>query len=94
MLISQKPIVVSPIKTNTYDSLIFVNHYRPCGLCTIAREFPCGYFVFVNILLCRHCPMSKGLSFVGILQDLAVSQTGYITRRKYDYNFTAHNPSM
>ena len=38
----------------------------------------CGYFVLVNILLCRHYPMLKGLRFSGVSQDLAVSQTGNI----------------
>jgi len=32
----------------------------------------CGYFVLDKILLCRHYPILKGLSFVGVSQDLAV----------------------
>ena len=30
----------------------------------------------------------------GVSQELAVSQTGYMTKRNSDNNFTAHNPSM
>ena len=42
------------------------------------------HFVFVKIVLCRHYPMLKGLSFLGVSQDLAVSQTGYITSQRSD----------
>ena len=35
-----------------------------------------GYFVLVKMLLCRHYPMLKGLSYLGVSQDLAISQTG------------------
>jgi len=31
---------------------------------------------------------------MGVSQDLAVSQTDYITRRKSDYNFTAYISSV
>ena len=41
--------------------------------------------------LYRHYPMFKGLIFVGVSQDMAVSQTDYIIRQGLDYNFTAHN---
>ena len=35
--------------------------------------------------------MLKGLCFSGVSQDLAISQTGYITRKCSEKNFTAHN---
>jgi len=54
----------------------------------------CGYFVLVKILLCRHYPMLKGLYFSGVSQDLAISQTGYITRKCSGKNFTTHNHSV
>ena len=60
----------------------------------IPSAMHCGYFVLVKILLCRHYPMLKGLCFSGVLQDLAVSQTGYITRKCSEKNFTAHNQSV
>ena len=41
----------------------------------------CGYFVLVKIFLCRHYSMLKCLSFLGVAHDLAVLQTGYITRK-------------
>ena len=31
---------------------------------------------------------------MGVSQDLAVTQTGYITRQKSDYNITAYNSSV
>ena len=49
------------------------------------------HFVLVKMLLCRHYPMLKGLSFVDVSQELAVSQTGYMTRRTSDKHFTARN---
>ena len=45
----------------------------------IPSAMHCGYFVLVNILLCRHYPMLKGLSVLGDSQDLALSQTGSVT---------------
>ena len=32
------------------------------------------HFVFVKMLLCRHYPMLKGFSSLGVSQDLAVSR--------------------
>ena len=45
-------------------------------------------------ILCRHYPVLKRLSFGGVSQALSVSQTGYMTRRKFDQDFTAPNPSV
>jgi len=52
----------------------------------IPSAMRCGYFVLVKILLTAIIPWpdKKGLSFVGVSQDLAVSQTGYITRQTSD----------
>ena len=41
-----------------------------------------------------HYSMLNDLSFVGVSQDLDVSQTGYITRKGSDYNFSAHNQGV
>ena len=47
----------------------------------IPSAMHCGYFVLVKMLLCRHYPMLKCLCFSGVSQDLAISQTGYLTRK-------------
>ena len=60
----------------------------------IPSAMHCGYFVLVKILLCRHYPMLKGLCFSGVSQYLAISQTGYITRKCSEKTFTAYNQSM
>ena len=52
------------------------------------------HFVLVKSLLCRHYPMLKGLCFSGVSQDLAVSQTGYLTRKCSEKDFTAYNQSV
>ena len=39
----------------------------------------CGYCLLIETLLCRNYPMLKYLSFLGVSQDLVVSQTGYLT---------------
>ena len=60
----------------------------------IPSAMHCGYFVLVKMLLCRHYPMLKGLFFSGISQDLAISQTGYLTRKCSEKDFTAYNKSV
>ena len=54
---------------------------------------PCAFFTRQNIVV---QPLShvKRPELLGISQDLAVSQTGYITRQVSDYNFMAHNDSV
>ena len=60
----------------------------------IPSAMHCGYFVLVKILLCRHYPMLKGLCFSGVSQDLAMSQTGYLTRKCSDCMYSkCVNPS-
>ena len=56
----------------------------------IPSAMHCGYFVLVKILLCRHYPMLKGLCFSGVSQDLAISQNGYVTRKRSEKTFTAY----
>ena len=55
------------------------------------------HFVLVNILFCRLYPMLKSLCFSGVVQNLAVSQTGDMTRKCSEKNFKAQskcvNPS-
>ena len=65
-------------------------HYRE----GIPSAMHCGYFVLVKMLLCRHYPMLKGLYFSGVSQDLAIPQTGYITRKCSEKTFTAYNQSV
>ena len=60
----------------------------------IPSAMHCGYFVLVKIVLCRHYPMLKGLFFSGVSQDLAISQTGYLTRKCSEKDFTAYNQSV
>ena len=60
----------------------------------IPSAMHCGYFVLVKMLLCRHYPMLKVLCFLGVSQDLAISQTGYITRKCSENNLTAYNQSV
>ena len=60
----------------------------------IPSAMHCGYFVLVKMLLCRHYPMLKGLCFSGVSQDLAISQTGYLTRKCSEKDFTAHMQSV
>ena len=51
------------------------------------EAFPTQCIVLIKMLLGRHYPMLKGVSFLGVSQDLAVSQTGYITRKSSDTNY-------
>ena len=52
------------------------------------------HFVLVKMLFCRHYPMLKGLCFLGVSQDLAISQTGYLTRKCSEKDFTAYIQSV
>jgi len=45
--------------------------------------------VFVEMMSCSNFTLLKGLGLVGILQEVAVSQTGYKTKWKCYQNFTA-----
>ena len=42
----------------------------------------------------RHYPMLKSLCFSGVSQDLAIWQTGYITRKCSEKTFPAYNQSV
>ena len=60
----------------------------------IPSPMHCGYFVLVKMLLCRHYPMLKDLCFSGVSQDLAISQTGYLTRKCSEKDFRAYIQSV
>ena len=81
---------VSPLWFRHSSRLMDLVHYSE----GIPSAMHCGYFIIVKMLLCRHYPMLKGLCFSGVSQDLAMPQTGYITRKCSEKTFTAYNQSV
>ena len=49
----------------------------------------CGFNILLSIFVCLTASL-----FVGVLQDLAVSQTVYTTRQGCDLKKSAHNQSV
>ena len=59
--------------------------YRDPLASPLGREFPPPCIMdilYSSIFLCSHYPMLKGVRFLGVSQNLAVSQTGYLTRKE------------
>ena len=78
-------------------SRLLISNGFLCTMTSLSGESlpaQCIFHIVLVKMLCRHYPMLISLGFVGVSQELAVSQNGYMTRRKFGQNFTAHNPSV